>query len=189
MKFNFRKNKKGFTLVEILLVVGFIAIASIGIYVVYAKVNSAGQANTEARNLDVIRAGIKNLYGANKNYATIKNNVVNSAGITPDAMNRGTASIVNTFGGTVTVKPATIGAAGAVANNGFEIVYNDVPPDVCAKLAPTAGAQFDTLTVGTKLAKIYGDPTVKPEEIAAGCAAGGQSGGAKTGVTITFGSL
>ena len=188
MKFNFRKNKKGFTLVEILLVVGFIAIASIGIYVVYAKVNSSGQANAEARNLDVIRAGIKNLYGANKNYSTLTNTVVNSAGITPDAMNRGAGSIVNTFGGAVTVQTATIGTAG-LANNGFTILYKNVPPDVCAKLAPTAGAQFDTLTVGTSQAKVYGDPTVKPELIATGCAAGGQAGGASAGVDITFGSL
>ena len=32
MKLNFKKKNKGFTLVEILLVVGFIALASIGIY-------------------------------------------------------------------------------------------------------------------------------------------------------------
>lgn len=178
-------NKKGFTLVEILLVVGFIAIASIGIYVVYAKVNAGGQANAEARNLDVIRAGIKNLYGANKNYNAISPTIVNSAGITPDAMNRG-AIITNTFGGTVDVKAASMG--GKVADNAFEITYTEVPPDVCAKLAPTAGAQFDTLKVGDQDAKLYGETQIDPAKIAAGCGAAAAGTGNK-GVTIVFGSL
>lgn len=178
-------NKKGFTLVEILLVVGFIAIASIGIYVVYAKVNAGGQANAEARNLDVLRAGIKNLYGANKNYDKITEEVVNQAGITPDAMNRG-KSIINTFGGAVTVKSADMGKG---SNNAFEITYENVPPDVCAKLAPTAGAQFDTLTVGSSEAKKYGDNQIDPAMIAAGCNAGAAGVNKADGVTITFGSL
>lgn len=178
-------NKKGFTLVEILLVVGFIAIASIGIYVVYAKVNAGGQANAEARNLDVIRAGIKNLYGANKNYESINAQVVNQAGITPDSMNRQT-TIVNTFGGSVEVAPTSLGAGN---NNGFLITYNNVPSDVCAKLAPTAGAQFDTLTVGTENAKQYGQVEVDPAAIARGCNAGGQGTTTNNGVTIVFGSL
>ena len=71
--FNINKKKaaRGFTLIEILLVVGFIALAGIGIYVVYNKVQTGNAANTEARNLDTLRAGVKNLYGASVNYAGI----------------------------------------------------------------------------------------------------------------------
>ena len=58
--------KSGFTLVEILLVVGFIALAGIGIYTVYSKVQLSNAALTEGKNLDTIRAGLKTCMVANK---------------------------------------------------------------------------------------------------------------------------
>ena len=53
--------RKGFTLVEILLVVGFIALAGIGIYTVYTKVQMSNAALQEGKNLDTIRAEHKEL--------------------------------------------------------------------------------------------------------------------------------
>lgn len=188
MKLNIKNNKKGFTLVEILLVVGFIAIASIGIYVVYNKVNSGGKANAEARNLDVLRAGIKNLYGANNNYNGINAQIVDQAGITPDVMNTN-PTITNSFGGAVTIGAVNLGTG---TNNGFAITYNNVPPDVCAKLVPTAGAQFDQVTIGAAgagtVAKAFGSNFINPANVAAGCNAGAQ-GAAGNGLTIVFESI
>ena len=82
---NIKKNKqsKGFTLVEILLVVGFIALAGVGIYATYNKVQVSNQANVESRNIDTIRAGIKGLYGSKSAYTGLTNTVINQAKITP----------------------------------------------------------------------------------------------------------
>ena len=63
MKMKNLNKKSGFTLVEILLVVGFIALAGIGIYTIYSKVQSSNTALMAGKNLDTIRAGIKSLYG------------------------------------------------------------------------------------------------------------------------------
>ena len=65
------RKRKGFTLVEILLVVGFIALAGIGIYTVYTKVQMSNAALQEGKNLDTIRAGTKNLFGGTQTYANI----------------------------------------------------------------------------------------------------------------------
>jgi type II secretory pathway pseudopilin PulG len=181
MKLNLNKKKnKGFTLVEILLVVGFIALASVGVYTIYSKVQTANSANAESRNLDTIRAGIKNLYGASPNYTGITATVVNQAKITPEAMRDATpAGITNTFGGTVTIDPVNLGTGTA---NGFRITYPLVTDVVCTKLVTTGGAQFDQVTVGTTVIKTFGTNKMDPADAAAACNGAAQQ-------TVLFDSL
>lgn len=144
MKVNFKKNNKGFNLIETLLVVGLIAIASIGVYKLFQKVQEGNTANAEAKNVDLIRAGIKSLYGAQTNYTGLSGPVVNSAKITPEAMRSGT-NIINSFGGAVTIGPVNVNAG---TNNGFAIAYANVPGPICIKLATNAAASFDIVSVG-----------------------------------------
>lgn len=162
--------KKGFTLIEILLVVGFIALASVGIYTIYSKVQVGSQANTESRNLDTIRAGVKTLYASKNNFATVTNTVVNAARITPDNMKTSVAStdgsITNAFGGEVTVLPVSLGSG---TNNGFEITYNAVPGPVCAKLLTGGGGQFDRVTVGGTVVKAFGSDSVDEAASSVAC--------------------
>ena len=138
--------KKGFTLVEILLVVGFIALAGIGIYTVYSKVQMSNAALQEGKNLDTIRAGVKNLFGGSQNYSALSsssvgNAVLNDARITPDSMRAipyvaGDNKIVNSFGGQVGVVKSSLGTG---TDNGFSVTYPQVPGAVCAKLVTGAG--------------------------------------------------
>lgn len=182
---------KGFTLIELLIAVGFIAVASAGVYYIYNKVKSSQDANTEARNLDAIRAGIKNLYASSNTFGSpneVTNLFANQARITPDGMRdsatTGTANatIKNKFGGSVTIAPATLG--GGNANNAFSIEYQRVPGEVCVKLVTSAGAQFDRVTVGTTDTKQFGSNIVNPVTTATAC-----NGDTGQGVTITFYSL
>ena len=164
------KKNKGFTLVEILLVVGFIALASVGVYTIYSKVQLSSGATTESRNLDTIRAGIKQLYGANHNYGTLSNTVVNAGRITPDNMktapNSTDSVITNSFGGVVTIAPANLGGG---TNNGFSITYNGVPAGVCTKLVSTGGSQFDQVTVAGTVVKTYGTGVIREDVLTVTC--------------------
>lgn len=195
MKFLKRNNKKGFTLVEILLVVGFIALAGIGIYTVYSKVQMSNAALTEGKNLDSIRAGVKNLYGGSQNYTGLTNIVLNDARITPDSMRPipytvNSNSITNSFGGLVTVTPKVLGSGGS--NNGFSVSYANVPGAVCAKLVTGAGTGWDQINIGTGAfagatggnVKNFGSGRIDVATLATQCAGDGGSG-----VTITFDSL
>jgi type II secretory pathway pseudopilin PulG len=183
-----KKNKKGFTLVEILLVVGFIALAGIGIYTVYTKVQMSNAALTEAKNLDTMRAGIKNLFGGNQNYNGLSNLVINQARITPDSMraipySATDANITNSFGGTVTVTPVTLGSGSA--NNGFRIQYDKVPGAVCAKLVGGAGASWDAIGVGAvNNVKVFGTGQINIATLTAQCAT--DTG---NGISLYFDSL
>lgn len=182
-----RKGKKGFTLVEILLVVGFIALAGIGIYTVYTKVQMSNAALQEGKNLDTIRAGIKNLFGGSQNYTNLANPVVNDARITPDAMRpipytAGATSITNSFGGAVTVLPVTLGGAGL--NNGFQITYPQVPGAICSRLVTMLDKNIEQITVAGTVVKPYGTGNLNVVLLATQCA---QDTG--NGVIILFDSL
>lgn len=181
------KNQKGFSLIELLLVVGFIALVSLGVYTVYSKVQSANSANTETSNLSTLRAGVKNLYGANATYVGVGNAVLNNAKITPDGMRAipfvvGDAVITNSFGGAVTVAVASLGAG---VNNGFTITYNAVPGDICTKLVTTAGRGFDTVGVGgVGNVKAFGTNNLNVVTAATLCAAAPVAG-----IAVQFQSL
>lgn len=162
MKLLKRKNK-GFTLVEILLVVGFIALAGIGIYTIYGKVQVSNQANTESRNLDTLRAGVKSMYGGNPNFTGLTNTVANQSRLTPDSMRTATITeIINTFGGQVVIAPVGLGGG---TNNGFRITYPSVPSAVCSKLVTSAGSQFNQVTVNGVVVRAFG--TSVPMDVAA----------------------
>lgn len=182
-----KNKKKGFTLVEILLVVGFIALAGIGIYTVYSKVQNSNAALTESKNLDTLRAGVKNLYGGNSNYAGISNSILNDARITPDSMRKipyqqGDSAINNSFGGSVTVNA---GDAGGGTNNIFYFVYKNVPGSVCAKLITGAGAGWDHIVVNSgTVVKQFGTGRLDVGALSSACA---QDSG--SGVEILLGSL
>ena len=153
------KIKKGFTLVEILLVVGFIALAGIGIYTVYTKVQMSNSALNESRNINLIKAGIKNLYGSSQGYTGLTNSVLNDARATPDSMRKLPYTspdniITNSFGGAVTVLPATLGGAGL--NNGFQITYPKVPGEVCSRLVTMMDKNIEQITVAGTVVKPYG---------------------------------
>lgn len=151
-----RKQKNGFTLIEILLVVGFIAIAGIGVYSVYSKVQINSAANTEARNIDALRAGVKGLFAPAASTAGLTNTVVNNASITPQPMRTAAVTdIQNSFGGVVTITPFTQ----VSANDAFSILYEDVPSAACTKLVTGTGSQFESVLVGATVVKPYGSNT------------------------------
>ena len=192
MKLNLnKKNKKGFTLIEILLVVGFIALASVGVYTIYNKVQISNQANVESRSIDLIRAGIKSLYGSKTVFTGLNNTVVNQGRITPESMRdpANLGNIVNVFGGTVDVGPTTLGTGGT-ANNAFFIHYTAVPAAVCIKLASAAGAQFDQVSIGGAtpgagvIIKTYGVNDIDVVNITAEC-----NKDTGSGVQLAFGSI
>lgn len=185
--FNLKKKvARGFTLIEVLLVVGFIALAGIGVYVVYNKVQTGNAANTEARNIDTLRAGVKNIYGGQVNYNGLTETVLLNARVVPDNMRDGSTgtSIFNTFGGLVTIAPVAFNGG---TNNAFSITYAKVPADVCAKLVTTGGNGFNRVVVGTTTVKDTSASTGNTLNVAGTATACAADTGA--GLTLVFTSL
>jgi prepilin-type N-terminal cleavage/methylation domain-containing protein len=155
MKFLTTTRQSGFTLIEILLVIGIIAILAIAAFVIYPQVQTSSRANTEQSNITSISAGIKNLYGTTHDYATLNNGVANLSGVIPPTMNGGnatsTATLVSAWSGAVTISgsDAAGAASTAVGTRQFRILYGAMPAGVCIKLIPGMVQNFKTILVGT----------------------------------------
>ena len=143
----FHKNKqRGFSLVEILLVLGIIALLAIAAFIIFPQVQAANRANTEQANITTMAAGIKNLYGATRNYGgttPISPTILIQAKIAPSSMYgnaTGATALTSSWSQPVLVAP--------VGTTQFSITYNAVPTEVCTRLVPGLLANFQTVTVG-----------------------------------------
>jgi type II secretory pathway pseudopilin PulG len=164
-----RSNRKGFSMVELLLVFAVILGAAVMVFVAYPKLKANQAATTENTNLSTLQAGIKNIFQGKPNYTGLVPTVLINAQVVPNTMVNGT-NIVNSWGATVAIAPATLGG---LANNAYSITYPSVPQDVCVKLASSSGLNFDTVTIGTTAVKTFGSMDVDVVATTTACAAGG----------------
>lgn len=149
-----RNNAKGFSLIELLLVLGVLAILLVAAFVVYPQVRDRNQANAEVSNLTSIKANINNLYAARGGlYTGLTTDVANAARAFPQSMNGGVyaagTAISSSWGGTVTTAVNAAAVAGIPANRSFNITYTNVPAGVCLGLVSGAAANFQSVVVGT----------------------------------------
>lgn len=133
-----KTRSKGFTLVEILLVVGFIALASIGIYAVYNKVATTQKVSETARGILAIKTGIEALYGNQSNYTGLTNSVVINGRIAPPSMING-GNLVHPFGGTINVF--------SVGRTLYLHLVN-IPDEACSKLLASTFQNWTDIQLG-----------------------------------------
>lgn len=142
---------KGFSLIELLLVLGVLAILLVAAFVVYPQVRDRNQANAEVSNLTAIKANVTNLYASKGgNYAGLTNTVAVQARVFPSNMTTSTGSTSSTansaWGGTVAVVAAGTGTS---ANREFTVTYSTVPSGVCLGLVSGAAGNFKQIRVGS----------------------------------------
>lgn len=161
---------KGFTLVEILLVVGFIALASIGIYAVYNKVSTTGKANETVRQISTLKSEIDLLFASSLSYAGLNTQVlINGKIASPDMIDG--SNLSNKFGGPIRI---TVYGAG----NGYILKYLNIPADACSKIGSALSSRFSVNVGGpdgwvgsVNLSNIYNAPykTLNPVLLAVEC--------------------
>ncbi|GKW19627.1 hypothetical protein PEC302107_13560 [Pectobacterium araliae] len=182
-----RKSKRGFSLLELLLVLGIIAALVVAAFIVYPKVQASQRATAESNNIATIQAGVKSLYAAASSYSGLSTPIAYQAKIFPDNMLNGSVP-VNAFKGNVVIGTSTDSPSGA-ANSAFMITYLNVPASECAKIVSGVGANFYSVAIGTGAAALTSGNVRKASSdidmarVASMCDTGGNSN------TITFTSL
>ncbi len=149
--FNRPQKQKGLTLVE--LMVGLlIALAIIAIAIVAFNATRSSQRTTgmQSQLLQVVAAVQKVAPGPNYNGVTEA--TVIQAGHAPTNMVNGT-SLVNSFGGSVTIAAATYGGGTGAADNAFVTTFNGVPRSECNAVLASANPTFTRIVVGTTAVK------------------------------------
>lgn len=185
-KLNFRKNAKGFNLIELMLVLAAIVILSALVFNQYQKYQVSQKAADTAQTLTLAATGIKALYTSG-NFSKLSTASAAQGGFFPDSMVDKTAgTITNQFDGAVTVGYATTSNATAITQGAsatnvanaryFGIQYTQVPSAVCVKLAGAAGG-FNGLAIGTTTVKnVFPNATrmeLNEAEVTAACNAAG----------------
>lgn len=132
--FNLKNKSKGFTLVEILLIVAIISIITIGIYSKYKANAKANNVVLQTQDLYALGNKITSAYQSATSLASLSNSTAISSGIVPLEL-ISSSNILNRFGGTITLNPVTIAAA-----SGYEIQLNAIDANVCALLGATSFA-------------------------------------------------
>ena len=136
-----QKNKKGFSLVEIVLVTGLIALFSIGVYGIYNKVNDSYTATSEAREMNGILAAVRSLIGGT-NVTVLNATLLANARIIDPSRVIGLNYISGT-GQQVSFEPVFLNTVSHIKVN-----YLKTTNVYCAKLATAFQVDVDLITVG-----------------------------------------
>lgn len=167
------QSSRGFSLIELLLVLGIIAVLLVAAFVVYPQVRDRNQANKAITDMTTIRANVTNLYASRGGRVTgLNNHVARAAKIFPASMypDPSLSLAYSPWGSLVslTVFPAPYGtmAQGTV----YMMIYNDVPPGVCLPLIN--GVQNTVLQVaidGVTVKAVMDGVAYDPGAAAAAC--------------------
>lgn len=174
--------QRGFTLIEILLVLGVLALLLVAAFVVYPRVKTSQQINQEKSNLSMLQNGIRStLATQGGNYSvlgaqgqTAGNRFANQARIVPTTMNGGnydSTTITNGWGGTVVIH-STVGTfEGHRPGRAFGIQYNSVPQDACVDFVMRTMGGFSAAWInGSTGAGTYFTPAnISPDTVATRC--------------------
>ncbi|MGR7641546.1 type 4 pilus major pilin [Klebsiella aerogenes] len=149
-----KKSKKGFSLLELLLVLGIIAALVVAAFIVYPKVQASQRVQAEANNIATIQAGVKALYTSSSSFNGLTTSVGVQAKIFPDNMVSSFVATgkevepINVFKGKVTLEASNTGPS-ATSDSSFNIVYNNVPVEECAKIVTAVAGNFYSVGVRT----------------------------------------
>lgn len=163
----------GFSLIEIVLVTGLIALFSLGVYIAYTRVNETSMAANEARSMRGIIGATRSLIGGSNLVPVLDAPLLAQARIIYNEQLSGT-NYISSLGKIVTFAPVFTSGTSHI-----RVSYNDMDETYCAKLAIAFKNDVDLITVNG--AVVYNSmplTTSVPLDIsnlATACAAGGPS--------------
>lgn len=139
----------GFSLIELLLVLGVLAVLLLAAFVVYPQVRARHQANVETQNLLAIKANFLTLFGRGRdptNLTSLDLGTANQARLFPASMNGGdysaTATVTSAWGAPLEVTSSALNGITTVT-----FTYTDIPLNVCIPLFSSAAPHFRNIVI------------------------------------------
>lgn len=148
----FFKQNKGFSLVEVLLVVGFIAVASIGVYIIYGKITESRAINSENENVQRIIQETKTVLKSN-NSTTIDSKFLSEYGIIEkDKVSANSyQSYLNS-----NIEFSSLNTGPKTTH--LRMVYSKMNQEYCGKIVPLFAQSADFIAVNNNIIKNHLDP-------------------------------
>jgi prepilin-type N-terminal cleavage/methylation domain-containing protein len=137
--------QSGFSLVEILLVIGIIGALMIGAFIVYPKVQLSRQVNEMVERSTIISASTQQFFG-DRSYAGLTTATALSAGILEPSQ---------------TISPwGAVELNATSSGNGFRLDFTGLPRDACQKMVAALEPNASSMRIGTTFVKFDGTPPV-----------------------------
>lgn len=138
----FKRNQKGITLIEALLVLGLgIAIIAYGL-ISYGGAQDKNKLGEESRNISLLKSNIEDRYRSSSTSEEGLDNVIAVQGglIPKNIKSKPDGTIVNGFGGSVLV--------GVSGTDGYFIEYAKIPSSICTALVTNFQKEFSSIVIG-----------------------------------------
>ena len=160
----------GFSLLELLLVVGVGALLLLAGISTYRLVTSGNSVNDATRLLTTIKTETQRIYQGQAQYDGLDNVLLNNAGAFPSGVVSGAGAAAqpkHPWGGNITV-----GVTNAPANDQFIITFTGIPTEACIKLGQAFDAS-DTDFVGVNINGNGQTANPTPATVSNDCTTGG----------------
>ena len=125
-----RKNQKGTTLVEFMMVIGLISVVVTTAIMTYGKVKTSSDVNQTYSDVNTIVSQTRNLFLQQGSYTGLDENYLEKSDVFPDNMVKPDGSIASIWG-PVTAAPAN---AGGYPSDSFQLTYDNIPSNICNNL-------------------------------------------------------
>lgn len=135
------KNNKGFSMVEIMLVITFIVVAVAGVFIAYSKANDSSNVQVASGQIAGLTANIRNYAKATNSFSNFTTPNIITDKVYPNSMvPDSTGSYLNGPWGPIVVNTSTTGTAMA-GSNVASIVVSGVTGNTCIQMVQNnAGA-------------------------------------------------
>ncbi|AZV12443.1 MULTISPECIES: type 4 pilus major pilin [Salmonella] len=171
------KNNRGFSLLEIILVLAIAAVLIIGVFMVYPKVSSSSKVNNDTQLLSTLKAGIHSIWGSTNNFNGLSVDSVIKANLVPeDYLEDG--EIQNNWGANVLIEPYYDGS--------YYIAFENISADACPKfVAAAAGSFYKIVIAGNEIKNDMNNLPLSIDKTALACV-NNEAGYSNRPVTIFF---
>ena len=162
-----RRYSGGFSLVEMLLVVVFIALLLAAALAMYNSTRASNSASQMARDIVAVQAGVNSLYAGQSDYTGLDNELLYNAQRLPTTLRYNDGTISNDDGSTLTV---------AGEDDNYTITITSVPKATCISVLSALNTGWTQVSVGgTAVKESASDFPVTVSEAETACAADTQT--------------
>lgn len=177
------KNKKGYSLLELILVLGIIAALIVAAFIIYPKVSSSMRVNKELKNISFVIDGLANIYKGRTDLKDVSTIVAINAKLVPDDMliPGNTAYFKNVWGGMVNIGANSSTTGSTTYWDTIELYEYSIPSSDCAKFVKAFYDEFALRQTALKVMTVNSTnlffnvgsssttPTVNFEDIVKAC--------------------
>lgn len=162
-----RKKTKGFTLIEVLIVLAIAAGILFAVFIAVGKVQTKQVSKEAAEMLNLMVADVRAKFKSQGNFTGITPQVLIDNRIPPNTMIEG-ANIVSPWNSHILVAPVTINNP----NDAVRFTYQTVPQEDCSNFVTAAQGTFTRITVnGTVLKNVPTVPMLNVAQLGTACVA------------------